>query len=70
MNLLNVTIVFQILYSERNTENTMSHLYFNEENYYSEENTVWAWTEKNLWYNESQKEGTEHRDGCTAYCFG
>ena len=24
-------------------------LYFNEENDYSEENTVWAWTEKNLW---------------------
>ena len=70
MNLLNVTIVFQIWYSERNTENTMSHLYFNEENYYSEENTVWAWTEKNLWYNESQKEGTEHRGECTAYCFG
>ena len=25
--------------SERNTENTMSHLYFNEESNYSEENT-------------------------------
>ena len=25
--------------SERNTENTMSHLYFNEESDYSEENT-------------------------------
>ena len=49
MNLLNVLILFQVWYSERNTKNTISDLYFNEENDYSEENTVWAWTEKNLW---------------------
>ena len=49
VNLLNVTIDFQVWYSERNTENALSDLYFNEENDYSEENTVWTWTEKNLW---------------------
>ena len=45
-------IVFQVLEvwsSERNTENTKLDLYFNEENDYSEENTVSAQTEKNLW---------------------
>ena len=45
MNLLNVTIVFQVWYS---AETTMSDLYFHEENDYSEENTVLAWTEKKL----------------------
>ena len=32
-------IVFQVWSSERDTENTMSNLYFNEEWDYSEENT-------------------------------
>ena len=41
-------IVFQVWYSEVNTENTMSNLYFNEGSDNSEENTVWAWTEKKL----------------------
>ena len=48
MNLLNVTNVSQVWYSERNTENAMSDLYFHEESDYSEENTAWAWTEKKL----------------------
>ena len=30
---------FKFWSSEKNTENTMSHLYFNEESDYSEENT-------------------------------
>ena len=41
-------IVFQVWYGERNTENTISELHFNEENDYSEENTVRARTQKNL----------------------
>ena len=45
---INVTIVFQVWYSEINTENTMSNLYFNEGSDNSEENAVWAWTEKKL----------------------
>ena len=53
--------------SEINTENTMSQLYFNEESYYSEENTcdnvcsiisVWAWTE-NTCGNESHEKETK-----------
>ena len=42
-------IVFQVSYSERNTENTTSDLYFNKEYDYSKEITIWAWLDKNLW---------------------
>ena len=35
-----IRIIFQVRYSEINSENTMSYLYFNEENDYSEENTI------------------------------
>ena len=59
MNLLNVTNVSQVWYSERNTENAMSDLYFHEESDYSEENTAWAWTEKTCG-NESHKKGIKH----------
>ena len=38
-------IVFQVWDNERNAENTT---YFNQENDYSEENILWAWTEKKL----------------------
>ena len=56
--------------AERNTENTMSDLHFNEESDYSEENTsdneTFEPEQKKKWGNESHEKETKHIDASPA----